>query len=175
MDKKPRISIVVAIARQFSALNAGGHAMGVKNDLLWRISDDLKRFKKITLGHPIIMGRKTYESIGRPLPGRMNIVITRQSDYAVPEGVRVVSSVDEAIELASLNDPLEIFVIGGGEVFRQVMDRVDRLYLTLVKDPEADSKADVFFPPYPEFTKVLEKENRQSDGFRYEWITLERE
>jgi len=133
-----RIALVVAIARN-GVIGAGG-------DLVWRISDDLKWFKKTTLGKPIVMGRKTYESIGRPLPGRDNIVISRQPDFA-PEGVIVARTVDEALQLARewarASEADEICVIGGGEIYAQTLPLADRLYLTRV---DAEPEGDVFFP-----------------------------
>ncbi|MEM9617634.1 MAG: dihydrofolate reductase [Pseudomonadota bacterium] len=133
-----RIALVVAVARN-GVIGAGG-------DLIWRISDDLKWFKKTTLGKPVVMGRKTFESIGKPLPGRDNIVISRQSDFA-PEGVMVVQTIDEALQLARewarASDADEICIIGGGEIYVQTLPVADRLYLTRV---DAAPEGDVYFP-----------------------------
>lgn len=169
MEHKPRVSIVAAIS-------ARNRAVGNKNDLLWHLPEDLKRFKSITLGHPVILGRKTYESIlailKKPLPGRTNIVVTRQTNYAVPEGVVVTHSLDEAFEKAAELDQSEIFIGGGPEMWTLSLPHVDRLYLTLVED---EPEADAFFPDYSEFSKqTSEKVVREEGGLRYTWVTLER-
>lgn len=122
-------------------------AMGVKNEigfenqLLWHLPKDLKHFKEITSGHPVIMGRKTYESIGKPLPNRTNIVVSRKNDW-FEEGILIVGSIKEAIKFAKKIDE-EIYIIGGGKIYEQTMDMVDKLEITLVK---ADLEADTFFP-----------------------------
>src|SRR5690606_30387326 len=105
------------------------NVIGRGNDLPWRLPDDLKRFKSLTIGKPIIMGRKTYESIGRPLPGRTNIVISRQVGFSA-EGCTAVTSLDEALTVAG--DAPEVMVIGGAEIFRQALPRTDQLYLTRI-------------------------------------------
>jgi dihydrofolate reductase len=125
------ISLIVAASTN--------NVIGAKGDLPWRLSADLKRFKALTMGKPIVMGRKTYESIGRPLPGRQNIVITRQDNYA-PEGCTVVQSVDAAI--AAANAP-EIMIIGGGHIYEAFMPMAERIYLTRV---DADIDGDTYFP-----------------------------
>ncbi len=181
MQTRPKISIVVAITRKDAAIGNGGK-------LLFRISDDLKRFKAITKGHPVIMGRKTFESIGRPLPDRTNFVITRNPGYHA-DGVIIVRSLEEAIAKAeeterlnlksgerfNLKDRGEIFVIGGGEIYKQELPFADKLYLTLV---ESDAEGDVFFPDWrKEFTKEVFREERfdEKTGLKYTWIDLERE
>jgi dihydrofolate reductase len=126
------ISLVVAAARN--------NAIGKGNALPWSLPNDLKHFKDVTSGHAVVMGRKTFESIGRPLPNRRNIVITRQEDYK-PEGVEVVGSLDAAIAAVPAGE--EAFVIGGGEIFKQALPIADRVYLTRV---EADVEGDAFFP-----------------------------
>jgi dihydrofolate reductase len=132
-------SIVVAMARN--------GVIGRDGDMPWRLSTDLKRFKALTLGKPIIMGRKTFQSIGKPLPGRANIVITRDAQFSA-EGVRTVHSLSEAIEVAKLlagRDGLdEICIVGGGEIYRQAISGVDRLHVTHV---EAEVEGDTVFPP----------------------------
>jgi dihydrofolate reductase len=133
--KKQRIAFVVAVARN--------GVIGSKGGLPWRISSDLKRFKQITMGKPVIMGRKTWESLPRrPLAGRLNIVITRHREYKA-EGAEVVASVDEALARASETATDEVCVIGGSDIFRLFLPVADRLYLTEV-DLYADG--DVFFP-----------------------------
>jgi len=162
--KTPRISAIAAIGEN--------RELGKKNDLIWPIRDDLKRVKELTTGHPIIMGQNTYESIGKPLPNRTNIVLTQNKDYA-PEGCVMAYSLDEAFEKARAVEDEEIFIFGGGYVYRQTIDMVDRLYLTLVH--ATDDDADAFFPEYTEFTNVVGKEERDQDGLPYAWVTLEKE
>lgn len=162
-----RVAIVVALGK--------GRVIGKGNQLLWRIPDDLKRFKKLTLGHPVIMGRKTFESIvkilGTPLPERTNIVVTRDNAWSYA-GVHVTHSLEEAIALARTFDQEEIHIGGGAELYQQALPYVDRLYLTLINDTK---EGDAVFPPYEtEFTKILEKEKRDHNGLAYEWLTLER-
>lgn len=136
---KPRIAFVVAVARN--------GVIGRKGSLPWRISSDLKRFKEITMGKPVIMGRKTWESLPRrPLPGRLNIVITRDPLYRA-EGASVVASVDEALARARETQSEEICVIGGSDIFRLMLPVADRLYLTQV---DLEPEGDVFFPPLDE-------------------------
>lgn len=163
--KKATVSAIIAIGKRTRAI-------GKNNDLIWKIPDDLKRFKTITSGHPIIMGRKTFESIGRPLPNRTNIIITRNPNLDVGRpSVVVVTDIKSALDKAHELDQEEIFIIGGGEIYKQALPFTDRLYLTLV---DSDAQGDVFFPAYDEFTKVLEHEVREWNGLAYEWITLEK-
>ncbi|MDH6252267.1 dihydrofolate reductase [Chryseobacterium sp. H1D6B] len=115
--------------------------IGSNNQLLWHLPTDLKHFKDLTSGHPIIMGRKTYESIGKPLPNRTNIVVSKKKDW-FEEGILIVGSIKEAVKFAKKIDE-EVFIIGGGNVYAQTMDIVDRLEVTLVK---AELEADTFFP-----------------------------
>lgn len=115
--------------------------IGAENQLLWHLPKDLKHFKEMTTGHPIIMGRKTYESIGRPLPNRTNIVVSRKKDWFV-EGILIVGSVKEALKFARKIDE-EIFIIGGGNIYEQTIDLADKLVVTQVA---ASLTADVFFP-----------------------------
>lgn len=161
---KPVISIIVAMGKN--------REIGAKNSLMWHIPGELPRFKQITMGHPIIMGRKTFESIGRPLPGRANIVITRDTNF-VREGIIVCSSVEEAIERAKIApSPEEIFIIGGGQIYGQALRLTDRLYLTLVDKEYPD--ADAFFPEYEEFDKMVSEEEGESEGLKYKFVTLEK-
>lgn len=168
MEQQPVFSIVVALGRD----GAHNRAIGKDNQLLWHISDDLKRFKQLTMGHPLIMGRKTFESIGRPLPGRENIVITRDTNWD-HERVRVMHSLDEAVELAKALDSEEIFFGGGTQIYEQALPLVSKLYLTLIDD---EKSADTFFPPYEDqFTRETFREEREtSEGLKYTWIDLER-
>ncbi len=139
------LSIVVAVGKN--------NIIGKENGLLWHLPNDLKHFRKITEGHTIIMGRKTFESIGRVLPNRRHIVLTRSSDFQV-EGVEKASSIEEVLKLVENEE--EAFVIGGGEIYRQFLPLVQRIYMTEV-DIEKD--ADVFFPAIDSLEwKVVEEE-----------------
>lgn len=134
--------------------------IGIENRLPWHLSSDLKRFKSLTMGHILIMGRKTFESIGRPLPGRSMIVITRNSHFAV-EGGSVAHSLDEALELARQVGEQEAFIIGGGEIFHQAYEQADRIYLTQV---HTAGTADVFFPTLVwEDWEILETSQHPAD------------
>jgi len=115
--------------------------IGSDNQLLWNLPKDLKHFKDLTSGHPIIMGRKTYESIGKPLPNRTNIVVSRKKDW-FQEGILIVGSIKEAVKFAKKIDE-NIFIIGGGNIYEQTMEIADRLEVTLVR---AHLEADTFFP-----------------------------
>ena len=159
----PKISMIAAIG-------ARTRALGRNNNLLWRLSDDLKRFKKMTLGHPIIMGSKTYESIGHPLPGRTNIILSLNTSYHVPGGL-VVHTIKDALNLAKKKQPDEIFIIGGGQVFKAMLPQTDKLYLTLVDD---DTPGDVYFPPYNMFTKKVFEEKHLDSNPPYTYVELER-
>ncbi len=128
------ISLIVAMTRE--------RVIGIDNKLPWSIPEDLKRFRQITSGHPVIMGRKTYESIGRPLPKRPNIVISRQKDLRI-EGVTVVSSLTAALEL--VKSEKEVFVIGGGEIFKEALPMAHRFYITWVEEKIA---GDAYFPDF---------------------------
>ncbi|KKU21132.1 MAG: hypothetical protein UX31_C0021G0010 [Candidatus Nomurabacteria bacterium GW2011_GWA1_46_11] len=159
----PHINIIVAHSRNM--------AIGKANSLPWRLPDDLKRFKKLTSGHPIIMGRKTYQSINRPLPDRTNIVVTRDMDLEIP-GCVVVHSAAEAIKKAQEFDREEIFIIGGAELYKETLSLADRLYVTIV-DMHADG--DAFFPEYSNiFTKKISEESGEFEGLKYSYLILER-
>jgi dihydrofolate reductase len=136
--------------------------------MLWHIPAELKRFKEITTGHTIIMGRKTHESIGRLLPNRTNIIITRDTEYKV-DGAVIVHSLEEAIEKAQAIDSKEIFVIGGGQIFNEAISLADKLYLTIV---EGNFEGDVYFPDYSHFSKQIFKLPQESDGYKYTFIEL---
>ena len=165
--------IIVAIA--------DNNAIGKDNALLWHISEDLKFFKRTTTGCPVIMGRKTFESIGRPLPKRTNIVISR--GFTAPEGVIVVSSLAEAYEAVSHchseiveESPSRCFIIGGGQIYAQAITDVDRLIVTHVHTVIAD--ADTFFPEIdPSLWQVEERSEMLHDdesGFDFEFVTYKR-
>jgi dihydrofolate reductase len=160
-----KISIIVAIARNF--------AIGRNNQLLWHIPADLKRFKKITTGHPVIMGKLTYESLPfRPLPNRKNIVITDKPGELF-EGCTTVYSIQEALDLCS--DHEESFIIGGGSIYRQFLPYCNKLYITRVNK---DFEADTFFPEIDfDQWKIIDQEDHEPDemtDFSYSFITFEK-
>ncbi|WP_448700070.1 dihydrofolate reductase [Mucilaginibacter sp. AW1-3] len=157
------ITAVVAIS--------SNNAIGKNNQLLWHLPNDLKHFKNITAGGTVIMGRKTFDSVGKPLPKRRNIVITRKPIEI--EGCEVVNSVEAALELCKADD--EVFIVGGAEIYRLAMPLVNRIYLTIVHHT---FDADTFFPQidYKEWREI-EKEDHETDEkhqFKYSFITLER-
>ncbi len=162
-----KISVIVAIGNN--------RAIGKDNELLWSIPDDLKRFKALTDGHPVIMGRKTWESLPekfRPLPNRTNVVITRDSLYNAP-GAVLAQSFPEALSLArDAEGASEIFAIGGQQVYECALPFASNLYLTLIND---EKEGDAFFPAYEnEFTKEMKREDRDWNGLNYSWLDLER-
>ncbi len=160
---KPGISIIAGIGKN-RELGKGTH-------LVWRIRDDLQRVKALTMGHPLIMGRKTYESIGKPLPGRTMIVISR-TETEIP-GCVVVHSLEDALAHARGIDREEIFLFGGAQIYEQGLPFADRLYLTLIDAEDRD--ADTFFPAFADtFTKKVSEESREQEGLHYTWVTLER-
>lgn len=169
VSEGPKVCVVVALSR-------GKRAIGNKGKLLWHIPEDLERFKKLTVGHPVIMGRKTFESVvsylGKPLPGRTNIVVTRNAEFTYPD-VIVAKTIRDAILNAKALDAREVHIGGGADIYAQTLPFVDRLYLTLIDD---EMEADTFFPEYEkEFTKVIAKEKHETqNGLVYEWLTLER-
>lgn len=152
------ISIIVAVAEN--------GAIGKDNQLLWRLSDDLKQFKALTSGHAVIMGRKTFESIGKPLPNRTNIVITRQGKVFDDASVLVAESIGKAIEIAKeIKGDEEIFIIGGGNIYVQSLHITDKIYLTEVK---ATIEGDTFFPElnadeWEEFSRRPFQKNEKND------------
>ena len=159
-----KISIVVAMA--------ANRVIGRDNGLPWHLPADLKHFKETTMGKPILMGRRTWESIGRPLPGRTSIVITRDQDYAAP-GCVVVNSIEAALQAAGQQE--EVMVIGGAEFYRQVLPRTGTIYLTQI---HADIEGDTFFPELDEAewreTARVDCEADERNPYEYSFITLER-
>lgn len=148
-----RISLIAALAGK-------SRAIGKENDLLFTVPGDLARFKALTMGHPVLMGRKTWESLPerfRPLPGRTNIVVTRDRDY-IAQGALLAHSLPEGLSLAKEAESSdELFVIGGGELYRAALPFADRLYLTLV---DIETEADTFFPAYEdEFATTISEES----------------
>lgn len=159
------VSLIVAMSRN--------RVIGKNNQLPWRLPEDLKRFKELTMGHPIIMGRKTYESIGKPLPGRTNIVLTKDTAYQVG-GIQVARSLEEALNFGGKDE--EKFVIGGSEVFKKAYPLCDKIYLTLI---DRDFDGDTFFPELDletdfnlvEETKTL---NSPKEDLPYRFVTVSR-
>lgn len=167
VQQKPTISLIAAIARNTRVIGKeGGH-------LPWHIPEDFKHFKQTTMGHPILMGRTTFEEFGgKLLPGRTHIVITRQADYVVPNGVIVAHSIEEAIERAAAIDTQEIFIIGGGQIYAAALPFADRLYLTLV---DADIIGPVTFPEYESrFSKIVSRRESKDENFAYEFVVFEK-
>lgn len=198
------ISLIVAMSQN--------RVIGKENGMPWHIPGELARFKKITSGHPIIMGRKTFESIGRVLPNRLNIVITRDTQAFLTSHPELVSvsrkidsgseagmtdfavchSLDEALQQAEKyyvagrkyqekiqntkyeihNNEDKVFIIGGGEIFKQAIPIADKLYLTLI---HKDIEGDTYFPDYSMFSKELSREDHEHDGFRYSFLELVKE
>ncbi|OGA13429.1 MAG: hypothetical protein A3G25_19095 [Betaproteobacteria bacterium RIFCSPLOWO2_12_FULL_63_13] len=158
------VTIIAALSRN--------RVIGRANRLPWHISDDLKRFKKLTLGHAVIMGRRTYESIGRPLPGRDNIVVTRSPDFSAP-GCRVVHSFEAA--LAEVSGAGEVFVIGGAQIYASALPLADRLQLTEV---DAEIDGDAYFPDFDcRPWREVSRESRSSQdplAPSYDFVTYER-
>lgn len=153
---------------------ADNNAIGRGNALLWHISEDLKFFRRQTIGCPVIMGRKTFESIGRPLPHRINIVISRRD--VAPDGVALVHSLGEAFEIAEATNLERCFVMGGGQIYAQALDLVDKLVVTHVHT--VIENADTFFPEIdPSVWKVEERSDLQHDeetGYDFEFVTYVR-
>jgi dihydrofolate reductase len=162
-QKKPRISVIAALARN--------RVIGIDNRLPWRLPEDLAHFKALTLGHPILMGRKTFESLGRPLPGRTNIVITRNPDYR-NEGCQVAASIPAALALCA--DVDEVFFIGGAELYAQVIPLADRLYLTEVA---IEAEGDAWFPDYDRnaFREVSRESHtgEKGDALGFDFVVYE--
>jgi len=165
-----KISLIVAVSEN--------GVIGKDNDLIWHLPKDMQFFKKITIGHHVIMGRRNFESIPhkyRPLPNRTNIIITRQSEYKA-EGCIVVNSVETALEIAKNNGDIEPFIIGGGQIYRIAIEKnlVDKIYLTKIHN---SFKGDTFFPKLSSDWKETNKiENKADDKhkYNYDFITLER-
>ncbi len=160
--KHPAISMIVARSRN--------HVIGRDNQMPWKISADLQFFKKVTMGHPVIMGRKTWESIGRPLPGRRNIVVSRNADLQLT-GAEVVNSLDAA--LTTLNEFPRVFVIGGEQLFTQAFPQADRLYITEI-DMDVEGGDTFFEVPNQEQWKEIERAPASEGEITFSFITLER-
>lgn len=163
-----RRSIIVA--------RADNRVIGKNNELIWHMPHDLKYFKETTSGHYVLMGRKSFESVGKPLPNRLNIIITRNPDYAA-EGALVVHSLKDALVLAEQQKQQEVFILGGGEIYRQALEQqlVDRIYLTEIKD---SFEGDTYFPELDENQwQETHREEYQADHKNphdYAFVTLEK-
>jgi dihydrofolate reductase len=160
-----RISIIAALS--------SNNVIGRDNDLPWHLSTDLKRLKALTMGHHMIMGRKTYDSVGRPLPGRTIVVITRDPSFAA-EGVKIVHSLEDAIQVAAGDD--EPFIAGGAQIFEQAIHRADRMYLTRV---HAEIEGDTFFPDFDDVSEwqLTDAEHFDADeknDYPYSFLTYDR-
>jgi dihydrofolate reductase len=162
--KKPHVSVIAALAKN--------RVIGIENSLPWSLPEDLAHFKALTLNHPILMGRKTFESLGRPLPGRTNIVITRNPDYR-PQGCKVAASIPDALALCA--DADEAFFIGGAELYAQAIPLADRLYLTEVN---IEPVGDAWFPDYDRSAfREVSRESRRSekgDALAFDFVVYER-
>lgn len=158
----PILSVIAAMARN--------RVIGVDNTLPWRLSEDLKHFKALTMGHHIIMGRKTFESIGKPLPGRTTVIVTRDAGYQV-DGCLTAHSIDAAI--AACGDDPEVFFVGGAQLYAQVLPRADRLYLTEI---QAEFAGDAHFPDFDHaaWCESERRENVNPDGLGYHFVTYQR-
>lgn len=157
------LSVIAAVA--------DNDAIGLDNGLPWHLPEDLKHFRALTMGHHIIMGRKTYESLGRLLPGRTTVIVTRQMDYCV-DGAIVASSLQEAVSRCG-NDE-EVFVIGGAEIYRVALPQADRLYLTEV---HGEFPADAFFPEYDKaaWREVARERLVSENGLAFSFVVYERQ
>ncbi len=154
------ISLIVAVGKN--------RAIGRNNQLLWNIPEDMAHFKKITTGHTVIMGDRTYLSIGKPLPNRKNIVVTLNKDF-VAAGCEVRFDLDEVLREYK-NSAEEVFIIGGGIIYKLALPMVDKLYLTVVDDAPAD--ADTFFPDYAEFSQVIKEEQADNGEYKFSFLEL---
>ena len=166
--RPPRFSILVAMAKN--------RVIGKNNALPWRLSPDLKRFKQLTMGHHIVMGRKTYESIGRLLPGRTSVIVTRQPDYRVL-GAIVVGSIAEALKVCSEGKEMnqESFIIGGAEIYKQALGLCQHMYVTEIQQ---EFEGDALFPEFDpqEWREISREKHRldEGDGMEYHFVVLDR-
>ncbi|EKE11902.1 MAG: Dihydrofolate reductase [uncultured bacterium] len=156
------ISLIVVVAKN--------NAIGCNNQLLWNIPEDMAHFKKITIGHAVIMGDRTFESIGKPLSQRKNIIVTRNRDFQAP-GCEIRFDLDEILQEYK-NSEEEVFVIGGGTIYKLALPMVDKLYLTLVDDAPED--ADTFFPDYSEFKTVISRKDLNNGQYKFSFLELTR-
>lgn len=168
----PETNVPIVIV---AAMGYRSKAIGRANKLLWHVPEDLKRFKSLTIGHPVIMGRKTFSSIvdilGKPLPARTNIVVTSDPDFYF-EDVKVANNLAEAIRLAEAEKPTEIHIGGGQNIYEQMLPYTNKLYLTYYFD---DKEGDTHFPTFEnDFVKVKEHPPQECNGLKYQWVDYER-
>lgn len=155
------ISLIAAIGRN--------KVIGRDNSLPWKLPEDMKRFKELTSGKPVIMGRKTFESIGKPLPNRKNIILTREKNYKVDDCV-VVNSVDEALKAAKGSE--EVMIIGGAQIYKEFLPIANKMYLTFIDE---DFEGDAYFPEFDRKEwKEVSRENKKSDNLKFSFVVLER-
>jgi dihydrofolate reductase len=176
----PRISVIAAIGKNNRAICEG-------QNLLWVIPSDHKRLREKTLGHTLVMGRNTYDSIGKPLPGRISVVMTRNPNYIPPNYdssvVKIAHSSEEALDIAKMEEIKlnpenpEVFIFGGAQIYEQTLNSADRLYLTVV---DSDREGTAHFPEYSQFTKVLFEEEHtdldknKGEPIKFRWVDLEK-
>lgn len=160
-----KVSLIAAIGNN--------RELGKDNKLLWHIPQDLQRFRELTSGHTIVVGRRTFESIGRALPNRTNIVITHSASLTRPGLAKLIvaHSLKEALDRAKELGENEVFVIGGGQIYQEALPFADKLYLTIV---DGTFDADTFFPDYSAFTKIVSEKKGESGGLRYRFLELTR-
>ena len=158
-SRKQIISLIAAIGKN--------RELGFKNDLIWKIPEDVTFFKKTTSGHTVVMGQRTYESIGRPLPKRKNIVLTRDRKFKA-KGCLIAYSIDEALEIAGDE---EVFIIGGGQIYAQTIKLADKLYLTII---DKDAPADTYFPDFSDFKISKKLGGGNFSGVKFEFLEFEK-
>ena len=157
-----KISMIAAIGKN--------RELGKANKLLWNIPEDMQHFRQTTKGHTVIMGRKTFESIGHPVPDRINIIVTSDKNYSAANCM-IANSLDEALNATKQQEKEEIFIIGGGQIYSQGIKYADKLYLTVI---DTQAEADTFFPDYSEFNKVVSEKPGEYKGLKYKFVELEK-
>jgi len=154
------ISIIVAVGKN--------RAIGRNNQLLWQIPEDMEHFREITMGRTVVMGDKTFLSIGKPLPGRRNIVVTLDPDF-MAEGVEISNSLEDVLEAAQKTSE-EYFIIGGGQIYALALPHAQKLYITEVDDSPAD--ADTFFPDYSDFSNIISQKDHENSEIKFSFLEL---
>lgn len=157
-----KISLIAAIGKN--------RELGKGNELIFQIPEDMKHFRETTRGHVVVMGRKTYESIGHPLPNRTNIIVTRSADLSVSDGVIIKNSIEDALEFAKSIEKEEIFVIGGAQIYQLAMPYANKLYLTLVEAHVPD--ADAYFPDYSDFKNIVSERKSNDEHYAYSFLEI---
>lgn len=152
------------------AAMAANRVIGRDNQLPWHLPEDLQHFKRLTLGHHLIMGRKTFDSIGRPLPGRTTVIVTRQADYVSPPGCLVANSLEQAFDLCKAEE--RVFVVGGADIYRQALAAAGIMYLTEVN---VTVEGDAYFPEFSlEEWQVVERDEKQNETLQYAFVNYRR-